>query len=404
MSRYKYRARNQDGGPVEGELEASSPRQVSLLLAQKGLILVSAEEKPVLFDLSSLLLELNKVKLRDLSIVFRQLSVVVAAGVPLFESLTVLEEQTANGSMKRIISMIKSEIEAGSSFSASLRKHPSVFSATVVAMVEAGEKSGTLGEVLMRISAALEKENQFETKVKSALRYPMIVLTVLVAAFFVSVFFIIPRFSSVFAGLKTELPLPTKILLSVSVFASKYWLLVAIGTVAAVLLAGRYLKTRQGKMLFDSVLLRLPVVGDLTAKLSLARFFRMFSDLLQSGIPASMALELTSETTGNAAISERIAMVKDEVINGSPINLAMKKSGVFPSVAIHMTALGERSGNLPEMLGKVSSYFDEETDYVVSNLMTLIEPLFIFVLAGFVLLLALGVFMPSWNMMQLYFN
>ncbi len=404
MSRYKYRARNRDGAPVEGEIEASSSHQVSSLLDLKGLILVSAEEKPALLDLSSILLELNKVKLRDLSIVFRQLSVVVAAGVPLFESLSVLEEQTAGSSMKRIISMIKSDIESGSSFSASLRKHPSVFSATVVAMVEAGEKSGTLGEVLMRISSTLEKENQFETKVKSALRYPVIVLTVLVVAFILAVFFIIPRFSSVFAGLKTELPLPTKILLLISSFASKYWFIVLVGIFITALILGRYLKTKKGKKFFDSMVLKLPVIGDLAAKLSLARFFRMLSDLLQSGIPASLALELTAETTGNAAISEKIAMVKDDVMGGSPINLAMKRSGVFPAVSVHMTALGERSGNLPEMLGKVSSYFDEETDYVVSNLMTLIEPLFIFVLAGFVLVLALGVFMPSWNMMQLYFN
>jgi len=404
LSRYKYRARNRDGAPVEGEIEASSSHQVSSLLDLKGLILVSAEEKPALLDLSSILLELNKVKLRDLSIVFRQLSVVVAAGVPLFESLSVLEEQTAGSSMKRIISMIKSDIESGSSFSASLKKHPSVFSSTVVAMVEAGEKSGTLGEVLMRISSALERENQFETKVKSALRYPVIVLTVLVIAFILAVFFIIPRFSSVFAGLKTELPLPTKILLLISSFASKYWFIVLVGIFITALILGRYLKTKKGKKFFDSMVLKLPVIGDLAAKLSLARFFRMLSDLLQSGIPASLALELTAETTGNAAISEKISTVKEEVLSGSPINLAMKKSGVFPAVAVHMTALGERSGNLPEMLGKVSSYFDEETDYVVSNLMTLIEPLFIFVLAGFVLVLALGVFMPSWNMMQLYFN
>ena len=404
MSRFKYKARNSGGVLVAGELESSSSRQLSLDLSQKGLILVSSEEKSTLFDLSGILLELSKIKLRDLSIVFRQLSVVVSAGVPLFEALTALEEQTSNSNLKKVLFIIRSDIESGSSFSAALKKHSSIFSPTVVAMVEAGEKSGTLGEVLTRISVSLEKESQFESKVKASLRYPTIVLTVLICAFLLAIFFIIPRFSAVFVSLKSDLPLPTKILLGISSFSSRYWLVIIIGAVAATFAARWYLRTKRGKLQFDTIVLRLPVFGDLATKLSLSRFFRMFSDLLESGVPASTALELTADTTGNSAISGQISSVKKEVMEGSPISLAMKKTGIFPPISIHMTALGEKSGNLSEMLGKISTYFDEETDYVISNMMALIEPLFIFVLAGFVLLLALGIFMPSWNMMQLYFN
>ncbi|MEK7376553.1 MAG: type II secretion system F family protein, partial [Candidatus Margulisiibacteriota bacterium] len=323
MSRYKYKARNSGGALVQGEIESSSSRQLSLDLSQKGLVLVSAEEKSTLFDFSGVLPEFSKVKLKDLSIVFRQLSVVVSAGVPLFEALTALEEQASNSNLKKILFIIRSDIESGSSFSAALKKHASIFSPTVVAMVEAGEKSGTLGEVLTRISVSLEKESQFESKVKASLRYPMIVFTVLICAFFLSVFFIIPRFSSVFAALKSDLPLPTKILLWISSFSSKYWLIIIVSVIAAAFVIRRYLKTKRGKMVFDTVVLKLPVFGGLATKLSLSRFFRMFSDLLESGIPASSALELTADTTGNSAISEQISGVKIEVMEVITIYLAI---------------------------------------------------------------------------------
>lgn len=402
MSRFKYKARGSSGQLLEGEEEALSSSDLSKRLISKNLTPVHIERKESGLDLGAVFLEVKKVKIRDLSIFFRQLSVVISAGVPLFEGLISIEEEASNPAMKKIITGIKNEIEAGGSFSSALSKAPSVFSRPLVAMVEAGERGGVLGEVLKRISASLEKENQFHSKIKSALRYPMIVITTLIIAFIISVVFIIPRFSAMFTTFKADLPLPTRFLMSINFLIINYWWAALICIAAAYYIFMRFIRSPYGGEMFDRFILRLPVFGALYTKLSLSRFFTMFADLLDSGVPLATALDLTARTSDNKAIAKIIIDLRQKVMEGSLLSSAMKNSVIFPSVAVHLVSLGERSGQLSEMFSKVSVYFDEDTDYMVSNMMSLLEPLFVLILGLFVLTLALGIFLPIWGMMNLY--
>lgn len=402
MSRFKYKARGSTGQLLEGEEEALSSSDLSKKLISKNLIPVHIERKESGLDLGSVFLEVKKVKIRDLSIFFRQLSVVISAGVPLFEGLMSIEEEASNPAMKKIITGIKNEIEAGGSFSTALSKAPAVFSRPLIAMVEAGERGGVLGEVLKRISSSLEKENQFRSKIRSSLRYPLIVITTLIIAFIISVVFIIPRFSAMFTTFKSELPLPTRFLMGINFLVINYWWAALIFIVIGYYVFMRFIRSPYGGEVFDRFILRLPVFGVLYTKLSLSRFFTMFADLLDSGVPLATALELTARTSDNKAIAKIIMDLRQKVMEGSLLSFAMKNAAIFPSVSAHLVSLGERSGQLSEMFSKVSAYFDEDTDYMVSNMMSLLEPLFVLILGIFVLTLALGIFLPIWSMMSLY--
>lgn len=402
MSRYLYKARKADGSQVEDELEALSRKEALHQLSLKGLTPISLEDKGVLPDLSIFFTGLNRVKLRDLAVFFRQLSSIFSAGVPLFESLLAIEDQIGSGVLKKIVHTLLIDIEGGKTFSQALASHPRVFSRLVVTMVEAGERGGVLGDVLAKISQYLEKEGQLQQKIGGALRYPIMVLTALGLAFVFAIAFIIPKFNAIFSAFKTDLPLPTRILLGMNYVITQYWLTVILAGIGLYALFRFYLRQPWGKKQWDGMLLKAPVLGLVLTKLSLSRFFRMLSAMISSGIPLIYGLEVTANTADNAVIAEAIMNIRLQIMAGGVMSTAMRSSPIFPSTAYHMVAIGERSGNLEAMLLKTADYFDEETDYTVSNLTSLIEPLLILVLAGFVLLLALGIFLPMWSMMQLY--
>ena len=248
----------------------------------------------------------------------------------------------------------------------------------------------------------LEKENQFQMKVKSALRYPMLVLGVLSVAFFAAVTMIVPRFESLFKNSKAELPIPTRMLLWLNQAIVNYWWLVLLVAIAIYFLFKSFLSSPKGRKQWEKILFHLPVVGDLVVKLALSRFFRMFSSMLESGIQMSFALGVTAEIADNFTLSSAITDVQNEISEGGSLSDAMKKNKLFPGTAIHMIAIGEKSGNLSEMLNSIANYFDEETDYIVSNLTLLLEPIMIFILAILVMILALGIFLPMWGMMKVY--
>ncbi len=404
LSNFKYKARNSSGDLIEGIVDLPTEIEAMQDIISRDLIPVSIEKEDAVTNLANVFLERRRVKIRDLSIFFKQLSVIVTAGVPLFEGLIAIEEQTSNQNLKRIIGIIRKDIEGGNSFSQSLAKYPDIFSKIIVAMVEAGEKGGVLGDILSRLSAYTEKEYNFQQKIKASLRYPMIVITVLLVAFIITVVFIIPKFSKMFRAMGSDLPLPTKILVWISNFVQSYWYIILVAVIAGGWGLSKYFKTPDGKARLDAVVLKIPVFGPLVKKLSLSRFFSMFSNLLTSGVPIVACIELTGRASNNTVIMDAISTIKNSVMEGNSLSSSMKAFSLFPAISVHMVSLGEKTGRLSDMLGKISDYFDEEADYMIANLMTLIEPLFVFVLAMFVMVLALGVFLPSWNMMNLYFK
>lgn len=404
MSRYKYKARDNSGTLLEDEEEGGSPSEVSQKLLAKNLIPVHIELKEAGLDMPSFFKGFRKANLRDLSVFFRQISVVVSAGVPLFEGLLSVETESSNPVLKNIAKSIRKDISAGGSFSSALAKDPSIFSPSLVAMVEAAERGGVLGEVLTRISASLEKENQFRAKIKSALRYPAIVLTTLLFAFIVSILYIIPRFTAMFQRFGEALPLPTRILIGLNSVLTHYWWLVLLVIAVLYFVWARFKASDFGGLMIDEIKLKVPVFGSLYAKISLSRFFMMFADMLDSGVPLATALELTAKTADNKSIAKKIMVLRQRVVEGGLLSTAMKSSSVFPSVALHLTALGESTGRLSEMFMKISSYFDEDADYMVSNMMSLLEPFFVLVLGAFVLMLGLGIFLPMWDITNLYFK
>ncbi|OGC05224.1 hypothetical protein A2276_04725 [candidate division WOR-1 bacterium RIFOXYA12_FULL_43_27] len=398
MNKYIYKARNEIGELVEGELNSVSAEAASLELTKKKLTPVTVEAKGLIFDFASLSYFFYRIKTRDLSIFFKQIGTIFSAGVPLFETLTAVEEQVTDNNLKKVIGRIKDDIESGSSFSQALSKHPRVFSHLLVAMVEAGEKGGVLGDVLKRISNFLEKESSFQQKIKSALRYPILVLSVLGVGFIIAVTQIIPNFKGVFASFGSDLPLPTQILLQINTVFTVYWWLILIFAFLLYAAFKMFLGSYFGRRFWDRMMLTLPVIGTLNTKLSLARFFNMLSAMLDSGITIVYSLSVTADTADNRILSDAINDIQKEIIAGGSLSLAMKKHRLFPGTSVHMAAIGEKSGNLSEMLSKTAAYFDEEADYVVSNLMTLLEPFLIFIMALLVALLALGIFMPMWDL------
>lgn len=403
MSKFSYKARDNAGASVEGEIEAFSKEEAAKKLGSQGLFPTEISAKGLLVDVSSLLLSLGRsVNNKDLLVFFKQLGVLISAGVPIYESLVAVEEQLVEGHLRTVVASLKREIELGASLSEALARHPQVFTPLMVSMVAAGERGGVMDDVISKIAAFLEKDIAFYQNIKSALRYPIIVLGVLAVAFVLMVTFIIPRFANIFSSFKTELPLPTRVLLGINYVIVNYWWL-ALGFGAGFYYLFRwFLATKSGQRYWDAFLLKLPLVGKLIKKLALSRFFRMLSSMISTGVPIEYALEVTAKTADNVVISKAILDIRERIMTGTSFSASMKMSGLFPVTSIHMVAVGERSGALDKMLLKSAEYFTEETDYLVSNLVSYFEPLLILIMAIFVALFAMGVFLPMWNISKLY--
>ncbi|OGC21605.1 hypothetical protein A2310_02265 [candidate division WOR-1 bacterium RIFOXYB2_FULL_37_13] len=402
MSKFKFKARKETGELIEGEIESSSFETLKYDFSAKGYTPVFIEKKFEGISIPKLWVFKERAEAKEVSIFFRQLSSMFSAGVPLFESLTLVQEQIGSPFLKKIVKDLSREIEFGSTFSQALSKHPFVFSRLVVVMVEAAENGGILGEVLKRISWQMEKDIKLQLKIKGALRYPVMVVIALIIAFVFAVTFIIPKFTAVFRAAGGALPLPTRILIWLNFFVINYWGAVLTGGIILFVGGRMYCNTPFGMKKIDTLKLKLPILGSLVLKLSLSRFFRMLSSMISSGIPLTRGLEVASEVSNNVFLSENIISIKNIITSGSSFSDAMKNFPIFPSVSVHMISVGEQSGDLENMLTKNADYFDEETDYMIDNLMTLLEPVLIFILAIFVTVLALGIFLPTWNLMNLY--
>lgn len=402
MPNFRYKVRDKYGRPLSGTLGGENKEMVLNYLKKMGYTPISVDLSNEAFSLNDIFSKFNKVKLEDLIMFTRQLVTLQTAGLPLLMSLAAVKDQTESVLLKNIISQLILDVEGGSSFSEALARHPNVFDNLYISMVKSGEVSGTLDEVLERLAALTEQQLEIRTKVRSATFYPIIVLATLAGAFIAIITFVLPRFADLFSRFNVDLPLPTKILLGINIVVRKYWYLLIAAIIAAIALFKVYIKTPIGKLNWDNFKLKVPIFGPVVLKISMSRFARVTSSLMKSGIPLLQVLDLSSKTTGNIVVARAIDNIKKAVNDGKPMHEPMKIDKLFPPIVTQMVAVGESTGKLDQLLLRVSDYYDSQVDYTLKNLTTAIEPILIFMLGFMILIMALAIFLPLWDMIQVF--
>jgi len=397
MPTFRYVAKENTGKTVSGTLEYSDKAVLIDALRRKGLTIVSINEtKKKTAAFSS-----RGVKLEEIVIFSRQLATMVDSGIPLVQAMDILYDQIEKPHFKNIVATIRDDIEAGASFSDSLLKHSAVFSPLYINMVKAGESSGALDDILDRLASYLEKASALQRKVQSSLIYPAVVVTMAMLITLVMLLKVIPTFKGIFATLGGTLPLPTRILILVSdTLRSMFLYVVAVLGVVGFALV-RYVKTSQGKMMFDRLTLKLPILGTLLRKVAVAKFTRTLATLVKSGVPILVSLEIVAKTSGNAVIEKALENVRKSIKEGQNIADPLAKSGVFPPMVVRMINVGEQTGELEKMLGKIADFYDDQVDAAVSGLTSLIEPLIIAFLGVMIGGIVIAMFLPVFKMTEI---
>lgn len=394
MPTFAYTVRDASGSVIPGTVEAESESLLRRRLSEQGFSVVDIKETKGAKKQSPGG-GFGRVKLNDLAMFCRQFSTMIDAGVSLVRCLSVLGEQTTNPKMKRIVSDLQAEVEAGQMLSKALGKYPSVFNNLFVGLVRAGEVGGVLEESLQRLAGFLEKDQELRRKVKSAMTYPVIVMIFAVLIVVVLVTFVLPRFMGLFVdlGIK-EFPLPTQILMNFSNFLTSKWYF-AVGFLIAFIVAFKmFLKTRVGRRSYDRFKLKAPVFGKLNHKIALARFARTLGTLLSSGVPILQALETVAGTVSNEIISDAVLEARARIREGDRIGDPLQRSNLFPPMVVQMISIGEESGALDPMLAKVAEFYESEVDAALASLTSAIEPVMIVFLGGVVGFIVISMFLP----------
>jgi type IV pilus assembly protein PilC len=397
MPMFEYTARNTTGQIQKGQLDVATKDDVSAYLRKNRLILVSVREAPKQISLS---MGGPRIKTRDIVIFTRQFATMINAGLPLVQSLNILAAQTENKSLREVTKAVVYDVEAGNTLADALSNHPKAFSDLYVNMVAAGEAGGILDTILLRLAAFLEKNDALIRKVKGAMIYPGVIITVAGGAIAILLIFVIPTFQNMFAGAGLELPLPTRIVIAMSQFLIGYWwaMLLAIG--AAIFGIRSYYGTPGGRRQIDGALLRSPVLGDVLRKSAVSRFTRTLGTLVSSGVSILEGLEITAKTAGNTIIHDAVMESRNSIAGGETIAAPLEKSKVFPPMVISMIAVGEQTGGLDEMLSKIADFYDEEVDVAVSALLSLMEPAMIVILGVIVGGMVIAMYLPIFDMMN----
>jgi type IV pilus assembly protein PilC len=344
----------------------------------------------------------KKVKLKDLAVFARQFATMINAGLSLLRTLNILADQTENPVLMKAIGEMRDDVERGSSLSASMSKHPKIFSGLFVAMVRAGETGGQLDTVLTRIADNYEADYKLRQKVKAAMTYPVVVAGIAVLLVTVMLLFIVPTFAEMFQGLVGELPLPTQILLTLSQAAKWLVPLVVVLAIAGFVAYKRLRKSNAGfRLRADKLKLKIPIFGDLFQKIALSRFSRTLALLLRAGVPVLQALDIVAETTGNEVLTRATNEVKDSVRSGETMAGPLERHGVFPPMVVQMISVGEDTGAIDAMLDKISDFYDQEVESTTESLTSLIEPIMIAVLGGIVGSMIIALYMPMFAIFDL---
>ena len=404
MGIYVYRAVDLKGKIVKGRLEAKDEVEVSTQLAKLGYqpISISFKGEKAPFFLERLLKKGFKKVSRQALIVFtRQFATMIKAAVPIVEALKVLAEQAENSSLKEALHQIVRDIEEGSKLSEAMAKHPHIFSTLYVNTVVAGEAGGVLDKVLLRLAAVLEEEEETKTGIKSALRYPVMVVIALFAAVIVLSVFVMPQFIKIYQGFKAALPLPTQIMIFVSNSLRHYWYITIPLLVGVCLLFRFYINTPLGRRMWDNFKFNMPVFGKVYTKIVMLRFASMLNVLYQAGLPILKILDIVKITIGNIILAKDIDRIKKDVADGKGISGGILASKYFPRMVGYMVSIGEKAGALTTMLDSLCEYYSQEVKNALKNLTSLIEPMMTAVLGTVVMGMALAIFLPMWNLISI---
>src|SRR6266404_3613909 len=380
MPTYVFKGRNRLNEIVAGERTAENRESLRQLLRREQVTLTSVKEKGREIGIPRLGGS-KKVKAKDLSIFTRQFSVMIDAGLPLVQCLDILAQQQDNKFFQQVLSQVRQDVEEGSTLAKAMSRHPKVFDQLYSNMVEAGETGGILDLILQRLSTFIEKLVKLKRDVVSALIYPSAVVFMAVAAIAVIMVFVIPQFQNIFLGLLgpgEQLPLPTRIVVGISNFLASWGgLAILVGLIGFAVAIKFYYKTTNGRRNLDRLLLKVPILGDIFRKIAVARFSRTLSTLLSSGVPILQSLDITARTSGNVIIEEAITKVRVGVERGESFVDPLKATEVFPHMVAQMIGIGEQTGALDAMLGKIADFYEQEVDSAIANLLTMIEPVLI---------------------------
>ncbi len=402
MPFFAYKARNARGELLQGVLEGVDSSGVADQLFNTGVTPVHIVEtsKPVVDGAENWWTRLTekKVEAMDVQLFSRQLYTLLKSGVPIMRGLTGLQESAINKAFGRVVKDLRESLDAGRELSASMRRHPKVFSPFYVSMVQVGELTGRLEDVLLRLFDYLEFDREMRSRISSALRYPIFVIVVMMIAMGIINIFVIPAFAKVYAGFHAELPLMTRILIGVSNFTVQYWPLILVLMVSAGMSFKMYIATTAGRFNWDKQKLKFPIAGKIILKGTLARFARSFALASRSGVPIVQGLNVIAQTVNNAYISSRVEQMRDGVERGESILRTAVATGVFTPVVLQMVAVGEETGEIDDLMDEVAQMYEREVDYELKTLSAQIEPILIVMLGVLVLILALGVFLPIWDL------
>lgn len=394
---YAYKARTRAGDLVTGTIIAENEAAVALHIREKGHFVTDIRLQKGSSNLSALFASMRMVKIKDLAIFCRQFSTMINAGLSLIPCLSTLMEQTENIKLKSVLQGVYKNIKEGQSLHSSLGTYPDVFPSIMVNMIKAGEVGGSLDEVLSRLAVHFEKEHKLNERVKSAMIYPAVVSGMAVIVIVFILLFVLPTFVKLFANMKIQLPLPTRILLSSSNFVLMHGWLLFLGVVLIGLAVVQVLKLEKYKMVYDKIVLRLPVIGALSQKVAIARFCRTLSTLIRGGVPILLALDVVKKVIGNLSMMNAIDKAQASVKEGQGIAITLASSKVFAPLVIQMIAIGEESGTLEAMLGRIADFYESEVDDMVSRLSSLMEPIIVVVLGAVIGFIVLTVILPMFD-------
>jgi len=401
MPTYAFKGRNRLNEMVDGERDAASQDELRTLLRREQIVMTQASEKGRVVSIPKLGRR-KKVGAKELAVFTRQFSVMIDAGLPLVQCLDILAEQQNNAFFKDVLRQVRQNVEEGSTLYAALEKHPKVFDSLYTHMVEAGETGGVLDLILQRLATLIEKVVKLKRSILSASIYPAAVIVVAIAAIAVIMVVVIPQFEQIFIGLLgagEKLPLPTRIVMGISGFLAGWGGLgLLLGLIASAIATKFYYKTERGRWQIDSLLLKLPIFGSILRKIAVARFSRILSTLLSSGVPILQSLDITAKTAGNIVIEKAILKVRAGVERGENFVEPLKATKVFPHMVGQMIGVGEQTGALDAMLGKIADFYEEEVDSAIADLLAMIEPALIAFLGITIGSIVISMYLPLFTL------
>ncbi len=401
MASFTYKGRNAGGGTVEGTLDGANADAIATILFGRGITPLEIleqknEEGGGGFDLGQLFKD--KIQHEDVALFTRQLNTLIKAGVPIMRALAGLQESSSNRSMKQVIGELRHSLDSGRELSVAFSDHPKIFSPFYLSMVRVGEMTGRLEDILLRLFHHMEFQQFMRNQVKAATRYPTFVIIAMAIAITVVNLMVIPAFAKVFKGFGAELPLMTRILLGFSDFMVANWPLLIGGVVAAIFAFRAWIRTERGCYDWDRLKMKIPIAGKIITKATLARFAGSFALAARSGVPVVQAMTVVAQTVDNAYIAKKVEGMRDTIERGESVLRAAIQAKVFTPVVLQMIAVGEESGMIDEMMQEVAEMYQREVEYELKTLSAQIEPILIVFLGALVLALALGIFLPLWDL------